>query len=198
MQAKLVSVLALVVGGGVVGYAMLGGEDYRLAALAPANTTLFVEVQDLRGSLEAFRQSQAFGDYSDSKTGEKVIPLGAPALELLRDAQAQEGNPHVCFGSRPGAPLVGLQKIWEQIREAAGLGVRLHDLRHSFASTGAGSGESLLVLGRLLGHTQARTTQRYAHLSPDPVRQAADRISGEIAAALNGRPVASITKLTGV
>ena len=67
--------------------------------------------------------------------------------------------------------------------------VRLHDLRHSYASVGATSGLSLLFVGKLLGHTQASTTQRYAHLAEDPVRQAGEQISEAIAAALsqNGR-----------
>ena len=64
--------------------------------------------------------------------------------------------------------------------------MRLHDLRHSFASVGAGMGESLLMIGALLGHRRQATTQRYAHLSDDPVRAAADRITGHLAAALEG------------
>jgi site-specific recombinase XerD len=63
--------------------------------------------------------------------------------------------------------------------------VRLHDLRHSYASVGATGGLSLLFVGKLLGHTQASTTQRYAHLAEDPVRQAGEQISEAIAAALN-------------
>ncbi len=63
--------------------------------------------------------------------------------------------------------------------------MRLHDLRHSFASVGAGAGLSLPIIGKLLGHTQAETTQRYAHLAANPVRQATDRISGEIGAVLS-------------
>ena len=125
---------------------------------------------------------------TDSKTGQKVIPLGAPALELLGNAQRADGNAHVCWGNRPAAPLVGLQKIWERVRASADLeDVRIHDLRHSFASVGAAGGESLLIVGRILGHLESRTTERYSHLSADPLKQAADRISGEIAAAMNGK-----------
>ena len=64
--------------------------------------------------------------------------------------------------------------------------MRLHDLRHAFASEGAASGDSLLVIGKLLGHTQQATTQRYAHLADDPVKAAGARIAGRIAAALGG------------
>lgn len=132
----------------------------------------------------------------DSKTGEKVIPLGAPALELLSGAHRIEGNPYVCFGVRTGAHLVGLQKIWERVRDRAGLGdCRLHDLRHSFASAGAAGGESLLILGKLLGHAESRTTERYSHLTPDAVGQAADRISGEIAAHLGSNAKAEVTPI---
>ena len=71
-----------------------------------------------------------------------------------------------------------------QARVRGGRHVRLHDLRHSFASVGAGLGESLLLIGSLLGHKTPATTARYAHLSDDPQKASADRISGRIAAAM--------------
>ncbi len=121
----------------------------------------------------------------DSKTGAKVIPLGAPALELLASLPRLEGNPFVLPGAKKGAHLVGLPKAWGRIKARAGLeGVRLHDLRHSFASVAAGAGDSLILIGALLGHRNQATTQRYAHFSNDPLRAAADRISGQIAAAM--------------
>ncbi len=124
----------------------------------------------------------------DSKTGQKVIPLGAPALALLEDASREEGSPYVCFGKDPAKPFRGLQAVWHRLRTKAGLeDVRLHDLRHSHASFGAGLGLSLPVIGRILGHASTATTQRYAHLADDPVKQAVDRVAGEIAAALSGK-----------
>ena len=70
--------------------------------------------------------------------------------------------------------------------EAAGVkGLRIHDLRHSFASIGAGAGLGLPIVGKLLGHTQAATTQRYAHLDADPIRRASDASGAKIAAALD-------------
>jgi len=89
--------------------------------------------------------------------------------------------------------LSGLpRRIWRDGQEilaflpAPGLNdVRLHDLRHSYASVGATSGLSLLFVGKLLGHKEASTTQRYAHLAEDPVRQAGEQISEAIATALN-------------
>jgi len=123
----------------------------------------------------------------DSKTGRKRIPLPAPALRLLVEADRMQDNPYVCFGAHNGKRFVGLQRPWERIREAAGLdGVRLHDLRHSHAAMGAGLGLGLPVIGKLLGHSQPATTQRYAHLADDPLRRAAEQVGGEISAALAG------------
>jgi len=122
---------------------------------------------------------------ADSKTGQKPIYLSPPALEVLTAVPRIQGNDHVIVGHKPGASMVNLQKPWRAIRSRAGLDdVRLHDLRHSFASVAAASGLSLPMIGTLLGHTQAATTHRYAHLAADPVRQANDRIGGRIAAAL--------------
>ncbi len=124
----------------------------------------------------------------ESKTGAKVVPLGAPALELLAKLPRNEGNPFVLPGKVPGKHFVGIQKAWERLRAQAGLSdVRLNDLRHTHASVGAAAGESLLVIGALLGHQQQATTQRYAHLSDDPVRAAAERIDEHLEAALKGR-----------
>ena len=125
-----------------------------------------------------------------SKTGQKSIYLTAGVADILQSLPRVKGNPFVVVGEKPGAHLVNLQKPWDRIRARAGLeDVRLHDLRHSYASVGATSGLSLLFVGKLLGHTQASTTQRYAHLAEDPVRQAGEQISEAIAAALsqNGR-----------
>ncbi len=122
----------------------------------------------------------------DSKTGAKVVPLGAPALELLASLPRMEGCPYVLPSNTGEGHFVGLQKVWARLRERAGLlGVRLHDLRHSFGAVGAGGGDSLLVIGALLGHRDQKATQRYAHLSDSPIKAAANRIAGEIAAAMN-------------
>ena len=100
----------------------------------------------------------------DSKTGAKTLHLPPPALAVLAELPRVEGNPHVIVGGKTGAALVNLEKPWRAIRKAAGLDdVRLHDLRHSFASTAASGGMGLPIIGKMLGHTQAQTTQRYAH-----------------------------------
>jgi integrase len=133
----------------------------------------------------------------DSKTGAKVVPLGAPALEVLQSIARVEDNPHVIAGLKGTGHFVGLQKVWKRIRTAAKLpDVRLHDLRHSFASVGVAGGDSLYVVGKVLGHTQSRTTQRYAHLADDPVKTAADRIAKRIAAAMEGRTAAKVIELS--
>jgi integrase len=125
---------------------------------------------------------------SDSKTGRKPVYLSAAALAILAALPRLEGNPHVIAGARDGAPRADLKKPWAAVCRAAGLeGVRLHDLRHSFASIGAGASMGLPIIGKLLGHTQASTTARYAHLDADPLRRAADTIGATIAAAMDGR-----------
>lgn len=123
----------------------------------------------------------------DSKTGRKDILLGAAALEVLQRAPRVDGSAYVCSGTIKNKPLGSLQKAWERIRIRADLpGLRLHDLRHSFASVSATGGDSLLVIGAMLGHRQPSTTKRYSHLADDPVRAAADRTSRRIAALMGG------------
>ena len=118
----------------------------------------------------------------DSKTGAKVVHLGEPAVAVLRAIAREEGNPWVIVGRRPGHRLASLHYPWGRIRERAGLrDVRLHDLRHSFASGALLVGVGLPMIGRLLGHTQVQTTARYAHLAADPLKVAANRIASHIA-----------------
>ena len=84
-----------------------------------------------------------------------------------------------------------LWRVWHFVRKETGLGkdARLYDLRHTFASVGAGGGLSLPIIGRLLGHTQPRTTQRYAHLADDPLREATEKIGAVITGKGNGAAV---------
>lgn len=127
----------------------------------------------------------------DSKTGKKAIQLPAPALEVLAAAdRPEDGKGYVIRGgdgSDPEVPLVNIKGPWGAIRRAAGLDdVRPHDLRHAFASIAVAGGLSLPMIGALLGHRETRTTQRYAHLSDDPQRAAADLIAGRISDAMRG------------
>lgn len=121
----------------------------------------------------------------DSKTGRKTVYLGAAAIEVFRALPRTPGNPYVIEGKLPDSHLTDLQHPWQRIRAAAGLdGVRIHDLRHTFASGALAVGEALPIIGKLLGHTQVQTTARYAHLASDPVKKAADKIAGSLATAL--------------
>jgi len=121
----------------------------------------------------------------DSKTGAKFIHLNGLAMEILSAIDRDPENPHVISGGKSGQHLVNLQKPWRRIRKLADLeNVRIHDLRHSFASTAAGLGQDLNMIGKLLGHTQAQTTHRYAHLADDPVRDASERIGDALAEAM--------------
>ena len=121
----------------------------------------------------------------ESKTGSKTVILNAPALEVL--AGLDRFGPYVVPGDNPQKPRADLKRPWATIAKRAGLErVRLHDLRHTYASFGAGSGLGLPIIGKLLGHTQASTTQRYAHLDNDPLRRASEAIGNRIAGALKG------------
>ncbi len=134
----------------------------------------------------------------DSKTGFKSVPLPPAALAILDALPRQPENPHVIVGAKPGAHLVNLKDPWELIRSAAKLSdVRLHDLRHSYAAIGAAGGHPLHIVGALLGHSQAATTRRYAHLADDPLQAASRIISDRIAAALDAQP-ASIVPLRSI
>ena len=170
----------------------------------------------------------------DSKTGARLVHLGAPALEVLSGLERRSDNPWVICGRKASARRTDLQPPWQRFRRRAtvrlwaraqgsaaadlvhrlerrfdreptydeclaaakkqGLDlstgfvdVRIHDLRHSFASGAVALGESLPMIGKLLGHTQVQTTARYAHLAADPVKAAAERVSSNIAALVNGQ-----------
>ncbi len=128
----------------------------------------------------------------DSKTGAKVVYLNAPARALLQELPRMADNPRVIPGVKAESASAAIDNVWPSIREAAGLvDVRLHDLRHSFASVGAAGGLSLPIIGALLGHKHATTTARYAHLSADPLRAANDAVGARIAAAMNRKPSAA-------
>ena len=128
----------------------------------------------------------------DSKTGKRILYLNDLSTELLKTLPRMADNEYVIVGRDPGQPLNNLRKPWHRIREKAKLGdLRLHDLRHSFASTAAANGASLMMIGWLLGHSQAQTTQRYAHLVADPVKEVAQNV-GNAMSRKAGRRVARL------
>ena len=124
---------------------------------------------------------------ADSKTGKKAIVLNAPALDIL--VNLPRVGAYVIAGQAAGSgddrPRADLNRPWRAIVKRAGLnGLRIHDLRHTHASVGAGLGLGLPIIGKLLGHTQAATTARYAHLDADPLRRASEHIGSRLAAAM--------------
>ena len=119
----------------------------------------------------------------DSKSGAKVVPLAAAALQLITELPRR--GDFVLPAAKGARHYTGLQKDWERVRARAGLpGVRIHDFRHSFASFGVAAGDTLYMIGKVLGHKQARVTEGYAHLQTDPLRAVADRAAAKIAAAI--------------
>tara|TARA_E500000305_G_scaffold109307_1_gene113934 strand:+ start:847 stop:2004 length:1158 start_codon:yes stop_codon:yes gene_type:complete len=115
----------------------------------------------------------------DSKTGAKTVYLNDAARAVLTSLPRVDGNPYVIVGAVADQHVTDLQKPWRRIRARAGLDdVRIHDLRHSFASAAAGLGMNLQMIGKLLGHSSPLTTARYAHLADDPVRAAAELVGG--------------------
>ena len=130
------------------------------------------------------------GDYElrlpDSKTGAKTVHIGQSVVDVMLTVERSNTNPYVIAGKKDGRPLTDLQHPWRRIRGSAGLhDVRLHDLRHSFASGALALGEGLPMIGKLLGHSQVQTTARYAHLANAPIKVAASRIADSISEALS-------------
>lgn len=124
----------------------------------------------------------------DSKTGAKTVHLGQGAIDILNNIEKYADNPFVIIGRNPGAHLTDLQPFWQRVRARAGLkDARIHDLRHTFASIAVSNGQSLPIIGKLLGHTQVQTTARYAHLANAPLLSAANDVTSLIADSLAGR-----------
>lgn len=142
------------------------------------------EILGLKWDMIDFANSRAY--LPDTKTGGRYLYFPAPALKLLSENQMNNDAVYVVpggsFQKADGKkPLVNVKDPWKVVSKAAGLeGVRLHDLRHSFASVAASSGMGLPLIGALLGHRETATTARYAHLADDPLRSAANAIAGRL------------------
>lgn len=140
------------------------------------------EILNLRWNEVDFERG--FLHLPDSKTGAKQVLLGAPAIQVLADLPRI--GEYVIAGSQPNRPRSDIKRPWERIKHYAGFeDLRLHDLRHSYASVGAMSGMGLGMVGKLLGHASPVTTARYSHFADDPLRRASDKIANTIAAALS-------------
>ena len=153
------------------------------------------EILDARWSWIDFERGLL--NLPDSKTGAKPVLLSPAAIEALKNLARVEGNPFVIVGKRAGQRWVNLRKVWVRIRERADLDpdvlatgkvqqVRLHDLRHSFASLLASGGASLPMIGKLLGHKNHQTTARYSHLSDDPLRRLSEDVGRKVARSYGG------------
>ncbi|SIN99143.1 Site-specific recombinase XerD [Rhodovulum sp. ES.010] len=135
----------------------------------------------------------------DTKTGARRIPLPQAARDVLHSIPHVPGNPYVIAGKVPGQYATDFQHPWRRIRARAGLpDVRIHDLRHTYASNAVSSGMPIQMVGKLLGHTQLQTTMRYAHLADDAVRRAAEenasRLSSVLGDAGNAMPALRVVK----
>ncbi|WP_065383204.1 site-specific integrase [Hyphomonas sp. ND6WE1B] len=141
------------------------------------------EIERLKWS-EVDRQFQ-YLRLGDSKTGQKLIVLNQASLSVLEQVPRMKGTEFVFPASRSDGWYEGTPKVWARIRQTVGLkDVRLHDLRHSFASAAASGGVSLQLIGALLGHKDGATTARYAHLGEDPIRNTSNLVSLSILNAL--------------
>jgi integrase len=162
--------------------------EISIAAAAAIRLLIFTgarlsEILTLQWSYLDFERNRAW--LPDSKTGEKTINLNKPAVGILKSLPRLTTNPYVIVGARKGMHLVNLSKPWGLVRKKAGLNdVRLHDLRHSYASMGVAAGASLPMIGKLLGHGQAQTTARYAHLADDPIQDLNQKIGHRLSKAM--------------
>ena len=124
----------------------------------------------------------------DSKSGPRTVWLSSPARAVIDTIPTYSEDCQYLFPARPPTrPIDNIAFHWDRIRNEAGLsGVRLHDLRHTWASVAAMNGVDMVTIAKLLGHALVETTERYTHLSDQSVTDAADRVSARIGAALSG------------
>jgi integrase len=114
----------------------------------------------------------------DSKVGVRTIPLNDKAKQILISLPKQEGNPYVFCGKLPGTCIQDVKRAWQKVRTLAGIpDVRIHDLRHSFASFALKKGVDLYTVSKLLGHKNIATTTRYAHLELDHLKEATNKVA---------------------
>ena len=141
------------------------------------------EILSLRWDYIDFENKQI--NLADSKTGRKTIYLSGPAIDVLSSIARIQDNLYVLVERFERGHITRMGHQWEKIGKRADLDdLRMHDLRRSCASVAANLGESLPMIGKLLGHTQAQTTSRYAHLAADPVKDAAERMVTRIESAM--------------
>lgn len=173
-----------------LGRALRDGQEKGLNPQAIAILKLLIFTGARKGEIEILLWNvvdfdSGFLRLADSKTEQKIIPLNAGALEVLSKISRLEGSPFVFPAHRGDGNYQGTPKVWRIVRNQAGLNdVRLHDLRHSFASIAVSGGASLPIIGALLGHTNPATTQRYAHLHDDPLKAVTEAVGNKISISL--------------
>ena len=181
-----------------LGVALTAAENQGVNAHGLSIIRLLALTGARRNEIEALKWSEIDFERNlvrleDSKTGAKTFPLTPAAATILANVMRIADSAYVFPAISGGGYFQGIGKVWRAVRKEAGLeDVRLHDLRHTFASFGVAGGFNLPVLGAILGHTQTSTTQRYAHLANDPVQHAANTIGNTIAAALGGNEAANV------
>ena len=165
----------------------VSGKGSRISAAAVTTIRLLMLTGCRRNEILTLRWEHVDLDKAemrivDGKTGSRTVHLSPSAVGVLAALPRVPGNPWVVPGARPGSHMTDIDGAWQSIRARAGLhDVRIHDIRHSFASRALALGEGLPIIGRLLGHRQAETTARYAHLDRDAVRNSAERVAIRIA-----------------
>ena len=144
-----------------------------------------------RGEIAALKWSEVDAErgllrLGDTKTGKSIRPISDAAIDLIRAQPRRTGSPWVFPASRGDHHFQGTPRIWERIREEAGLeDVRIHDLRHTYASVAVDQGYSPQEIGRFLGHKSPTATARYSHLRNDPLRQKANLMGDYLASLTN-------------
>ena len=136
------------------------------------------------GEIQTLKWSYIRGhhvEFPDTKTGYKRLPLNDAAIAIFKQTPQQPDNDYVICGEKAGSHIVNLQKSWRRIRKQAGLDdVRIHDLRHTFASHAVMGGTPLALVSRLLGHSKITTTMRYAHLADAELAKASNGIGNQL------------------
>jgi integrase len=173
--ARLLETLTKMVDRGAI--AAAHADAIRLLLLTGARKSEIVELRWPEVDFERKRLTLAPGrTKSGAKTGERRIALSPAAMTILAARTPEHADGLVFPAARGEGATTGLQKTWEQVRVEAKLpGVRLHDLRHSYASFALADGASLALIAKALGHSTSRTAERYAHLRDDAVQALADQ-----------------------
>ena len=166
----------------------VSGKGSRISAGAIATIRLLMLTGCRRNEILTLRWEHVDLDKAemrivDGKTGARTVHLSPSAVRVLEALPRKPGSLWVIPGAKPGTHMTDIDGAWASIRAQAGLhDVRIHDIRHSFASRALALGEGLPIIGRLLGHRRVETTARYAHLARDSIRESAERIAVSIAA----------------